>query len=102
MIGVSVFGTQLAGCDYVVRPSAYALVPNDAGAIAVVRTPKGVFLPGGGIDAGESAEQAVVREAREEAGLVVATVGTLCRAVEFTHALDEEAWYQKVSTFVTA
>jgi 8-oxo-dGTP diphosphatase len=97
-----VFGTKHDGCEYVVRPSAYALLRDDAGAIAVVRTPKGHFLLGGGIERGESPAEAVRREAREEAGLVLDTGETVCRAVELTRSLDEPAWYEKVNTFVAA
>ena len=102
MTHVPVFGTTLDGVDYVERPSAYVLLRDDAGDLAVVRTPKGHFLPGGGIEAGESAETAAAREAREETGLVVDIIGTVCRAVEFTRALDEDAWYRKVSAFLAA
>ena len=97
-----VFGTKLDGVAYVVRPSAYALLPNEAGDLAVMRTPKGHFLPGGGVEPGESVAAAVAREAREEAGLLVEPTRTVGEAVEFTRALDEDAWYQKLSTFVGA
>ena len=102
MVDVPVFGVKQPDLDYVVRPCAYALLRNDAGEIAVVRTPKGHFLPGGGVEPGESAERAIRRETREETGLVVEPLDTVCRAVEFTRALDEDAWYEKVSTFLTA
>jgi 8-oxo-dGTP pyrophosphatase MutT (NUDIX family) len=102
MSDLPVFGTKLDGVEYVVRPSAYALLPNEAGDLAVMRTPKGHFLPGGGVEPGESVEAAVAREAREEAGLVVEASRTIGEAIEFTRALDEDAWYQKVSTFVGA
>ncbi|MBI1897436.1 MAG: NUDIX hydrolase [Acidobacteria bacterium] len=66
---VPVFGTPVEGCPYVLRPSAYALVRNAAGELAVARTPRGCFLPGGGVETGESPEQAIEREAKEECGL---------------------------------
>jgi 8-oxo-dGTP diphosphatase len=57
------------------RPTAFVVIERD-GQIAVMRCDrirKGrvLDLPGGGIDAGESAGQAAVRECGEEAGLVV-------------------------------
>ena len=54
------------------RPSARAVVIED-GRVAMVYSQKfGHYkFPGGGIEAGESREAALVREAREEAGLVL-------------------------------
>ena len=48
-----VFGRQVEGCPYIIRPSAYALVRREAGELAVARTAIGYFLPGGGLKAGE-------------------------------------------------
>ncbi|MEU8901699.1 NUDIX hydrolase [Nocardia sp. NPDC048505] len=52
-----------------------------AGAVLLVRRAPGVFLagrwelPGGGIEPGERAEQAAVREVAEETGLVIEVLG---------------------------
>ncbi len=60
------FGRALAGVHVVLRPSAYAVVSGEDGLLAVVRTTKGWFLLGGGIEPGETPAEAVVREGREE------------------------------------
>lgn len=57
------------------RPAAFAVIERD-GLIALVRVPwagRGhlLHLPGGGIDPGETALGAAVRECGEEAGLIV-------------------------------
>lgn len=52
------------------RPSAYAIVIKD-GKLLVSPQFKGYDLPGGGIDLGETPEQASVRETKEETGLDV-------------------------------
>lgn len=57
------------------RPAAFAVIER-GGQVAVVRCDRirrgrVLDLPGGGIDPGESAVQAAVRECGEEAGLVV-------------------------------
>ena len=51
------------------------MILRDArGSIAAVRTPAGLFLPGGGVDEAERHHDAAARETMEECGLVV-TVG---------------------------
>ena len=52
------------------RPSAYAIIIKD-GALLLSPQTNGYDLPGGGIDLGESPEQAVIREVKEETGLEV-------------------------------
>ena len=60
---------------------ADAIIKNDQSEIAVIRRnfwPEGKLdLPGGFADEGESAEQAAIREAKEECGLDVAVVRKL-------------------------
>jgi mutator protein MutT len=65
------FGTQL-----VMMPSVAAIIRNQAGQILfLVRTDNGLWdLPGGAVDPGETPAQAVVREVREETGLIVEPV----------------------------
>jgi 8-oxo-dGTP diphosphatase len=97
---VPVFGAREPGREYVYRPSAYAVVRGAAGAVAIMRTPLGHFLPGGGVEAGESAADAAHREAREEAGLLLGPLTTLGRARELVCSVDHPSlWYEKASTF---
>lgn len=99
---VPIFGVRLAGCRYVVRPSAYAMLRAEDGAIAVVREPRGWILPGGGIEGDETPEQAVVREAREECGLVIAPFAVVARATEIVHSPAGHTGVEKVSVFLEA
>jgi mutator protein MutT len=60
-----------------VLPAAFAAVRNVAGEVLVVRRiDDGNWeLPGGRIDVGESAAQAVIREVAEESGVTIALIG---------------------------
>ena len=93
------FGTREHGCNYVARPSAYAILRDSDSRLAVVRAPEGVFLPGGGLEAGESPEQAVVREVAEECGLVVDVLCCLGAAEDLLYAEREGVHYEIHSTF---
>jgi 8-oxo-dGTP diphosphatase len=62
------FGEKLDGISYVAREGTYGVVFNDMGQVAVVKNPFGYFLPGGGIEEGESLEECLIREFIEETG----------------------------------
>lgn len=51
------------------RPSAYGIVIKD-GAILLAKQHGGYDVPGGGIDLGEAPEEAVLREIKEETGII--------------------------------
>jgi 8-oxo-dGTP diphosphatase len=61
-----------------------------------------VFLPGGGIEAGEGADQAIQREAIEECGLILRTGTSKLTAVEIVYSSDEDTCFEKQSTFLEA
>jgi 8-oxo-dGTP diphosphatase len=90
------FGSADAGATYVLRPGGYAVLFNASGAVAVVSTPLGLALPGGGQDEGEAPEDAAVRETREECGLHIRLGKCLGVADELT------AHYRKRCTFFLA
>jgi 8-oxo-dGTP diphosphatase len=58
------------------QPASFAIIFNECGELLILqRRDVPVWtLPGGGIDAGESPEEAVVREVNEETGLDVVVV----------------------------
>jgi 8-oxo-dGTP diphosphatase len=96
---VPVFGARDAR-ETIVRPSAYGLAANETGMVAVVRTSMGLFLPGGGIDPGESPTETVVREFWEECGLEVAVGAWSVRAIDFVYSPNDRVVFEKLSTFV--
>jgi 8-oxo-dGTP diphosphatase len=96
------FGVSAGAGRTVVRPSAYGLIEDARGRLAVVRTAEGVFLPGGGIEAGETPALAVTREAFEECGLFVRAGAWAIRAVQFAYSAREKTHFEKRSTFLDA
>ncbi|MDE1761602.1 MAG: NUDIX hydrolase [Candidatus Micrarchaeota archaeon] len=63
------------GEQHVVRAGAAAVIEDGSGRVLIGRRgkyPKGIWVfPGGGIEYGERSEEALVREIREETGLVI-------------------------------
>ena len=96
------FGVAVAGADYQLRPGGYLVLRDARGEVAVVSTPRGFFLPGGGQEDGEIPESAAVREAEEECGLCVRVTGLLGRADELVFAPEEGRYYRKRCTFFSA
>lgn len=64
------FGQKTEGVNYLERPGSYGVAIKD-GKILVEITPKGWFLPGGGMNENETPEDAVAREFMEETGFEV-------------------------------
>src|SRR5262249_38914210 len=97
---IPVFGERPEADAWVIRPSACGLIEGEGGRLAVVRTDQGMFLPGGGIEAGETPEQAISREALEECGLVIHSGEWKVRAVQFVFSASERTHFEKRSTFI--
>lgn len=94
------FGRQLPAVDYVHRPGAYALFFNDERELGLVRTDGGrYFLAGGGIEAGEEQEEALLREVQEETGLQAQIKQPVGIAAEYYLDNIEKIHYKKTGHF---
>jgi 8-oxo-dGTP pyrophosphatase MutT (NUDIX family) len=95
-----VFGAIIAGATYGPRPAAYAVVKRADGAVAVVKTRRGCFLPGGGSLPGETPAETVRREVREELARDVRLTREIGRAVQYFRA--DEQYYRMEAVFFAA
>jgi 8-oxo-dGTP diphosphatase len=95
------FGTLVPEANYVLRPGGYLVITNSQSQIAVVSTPQGFFLPGGGQESGESPTSRC-KEALEECGLRVYIKGELGAADELVFSAQEGKYYRKRCVFFIA
>lgn len=93
------FGTLVVGVENVLRPGGYAVIRRATGEIAVVTTPGGCFLPGGGLQQGETPEQAAIRETREESGLRIRIGFLIGVANQLVYSADEATHFRKQCLF---
>jgi 8-oxo-dGTP diphosphatase len=96
------FGAPVAGVTYEQRRAAYAVIRNSAGAVAAVHVPAGSWLPGGGCLPGETPEETVGREVREEIGCTPRLVRKLGEAVQYFFAAAEGRYYAMQAVFFRA
>jgi len=99
------FGEQVvAGKRYAIRPGAYAILPLGYNLLLTHQeepTPE-FQLPGGGIDPGESAIQALHREVLEETGWRIAAPRKLGMFRRFTYMPEYNQWAEKLCHIYTA
>jgi len=97
------FGTRLEGVPYADRPAAYAVVAGEGGTVAAVkgRSDK-LFLPGGGALPGETVEETLRREVREELARSVRLVRTIGAATQYFYAADDDRYYKMAAVFFLA
>ena len=98
-----VFGDRVRGLVYAPRRAAYVIVRDGMGRIACERGPDGHLYPlGGGIDPGESPEQAVVREVREEADASPIRLRFLAALRETFQQWDGHGAWDQLAFYFTA
>lgn len=100
MSGLKQFGHRREGLEYKPRAGAYGILER-GGLIACARIGFSNYtydLPGGAIDPGETPEQALVREFREETGLGV-SVGAKVTEIQHYFLHDDGTPYNNTCLF---
>ncbi|MBQ9081926.1 MAG: NUDIX domain-containing protein [Clostridia bacterium] len=92
-----VFGKKEENESYLDRRGAY-LIPIRDDMVAVVRTPKGYFLLGGGMDDGETDVQCIRRECMEETGCAVGVGERVCSAEKYGKH-PTLGWFHPIQTY---
>lgn len=96
------FGLPDPGVEYRPRPSVYAVIVNDRGQLLAIFKRETFFLPGGGIDDGESEGTALLRECLEETGFEIEIGELLGRADQFCFAPVQQRYFNKLGVFYRA
>lgn len=83
---------------YTIRPGAYAILPRGSSLLLTLQNApeREVQLPGGGIDPGESAVQALHREVHEETGWRISAPRRLGAFRRFTFMPEYDLWAEKI------
>lgn len=93
------FGNRNPDVEYRPRPGAYAIILDGHGRFAAVGWRDTFLLPGGGIDPGESPEEALTREVREECAREVLIGKFLGAAIQYFTNENGKNWEFRCSYF---
>src|SRR5215471_13622651 len=84
------------------RRAAYAVILANPCSVLAIKVRNKYWLPGGGSRDGETAEDTVVREVREELGRHVRLIEEIGKAIQYFHASEENCSYKMEATFFRA
>src|SRR5438093_1030742 len=99
MSEIPTFGKADPGVQYIDRPGAYAYMTNKHNELALLQTSWGTFLPGGGMDPGETEIAALTRELFEEMGVKVVKADLVCRANQYLFSRHYQKHFRKMGAF---
>jgi len=92
-------GNKIEGIKYRERIGAYALIINSDDEIALVKRDNNYFLPGGGVDMGETYEECLKRECSEEIGYNVEIAQYIGKLPHYTKAIKRNEYLKIIGHF---
>ena len=93
------FGKHNPEAEYRQRLGAYAVILDERGKFAAVKGQDKIFLPGGGVDPGESLEETLAREVSEECAREVVIGRYLGSGTQYFTSNSGEHWEFQCSYF---
>lgn len=97
-----IFGNPDPAHSYNIQDCAYAVIPNEKGELAVVRTPRGLMLIGGSIEKGETERDALFRESVEETGFGLQVRQRIGNATQYVNMPSKAKYRLKRGVFFIA
>jgi 8-oxo-dGTP diphosphatase len=91
------FGEQRVGVEYTERHGAFGIAIRDGHVL--IEMAEALFLPGGGVDPGETIEEALRREFLEETGYELTAFTPIGSAVQYVEILEENAFWKRIDHF---
>ncbi len=98
---MQVFGSYPANATCIERLAAYAVIFREDRRVAAVKgnCSEQFWLPGGGSELGETSLATVIREVREETGLVISNPQEAATVQQYFCATCEDQWYKMTASF---
>lgn len=96
---MKVFGEKLEGQNYQKREGAYGIAINKQNEVAIIQMAHGDFLPGGGIEDGETEEECLKRELVEETGYDIEISQFVCKGIEYGFGPRSKKYLKLIGSF---
>lgn len=95
-----IFGEKLSEVKYTERTGVYGIAVDNTGKVATIKTPAGYFLPGGGIEDGETHKECLKREFIEETGCEI-EIGRYIGKASLYHITKKGEYKKGIGYFYT-